>query len=64
MTIWESERGWGRSHFQDVDFDSFEAAEAKYKAVNAANNLPQTPDYYIFADPPRLVDVERNPPRG
>jgi len=63
VTLWESEAGWGRKPFLDRDFDSFEEAEAYYRAENAKNNLSYVPDYYIYAAAPVLVDVERNPPR-
>jgi hypothetical protein len=63
VTLWESERGWGRKPFLDCDFDSFEAADAYYRESNAKNNLTAVPDYYIYADPPVLVDADRNPPQ-
>ena len=64
VTLWESERGWGRRVFMDIDFEDLAAAQAKAREVNAENNLPQVPDYYVFADAPVLVDAERDPPRG
>lgn len=63
VTLWEMERGWGRSHFMDRDFESLEDAVAYQRMENGKNNLPQVPDYYIYADDPVLVDAERNPPR-
>ena len=63
VTLWESERGWGRKPFLDRDFDSFEEAQAYYRAENAKNNEPTVPAYYIYAEAPVLVDAERNPPR-
>lgn len=63
VTLWESERGWGRKPFLDRDFDSFEEAQSYYRAENAKNNLSYVPDYYIYAAAPVLVDVERNPPQ-
>lgn len=63
VTLWESERGWGKKPFIDRDFDLFEEAQAYYLAENAKNNLSYVPDYYIYAEKPVLVDVERNPPR-
>mgnify|MGYP003351659928 CR=1 FL=1 len=62
VTLWESERGWGRSPFMDIDFDSYEQALAKYNEVNAENTSAVAPDYYIYAAKPVLVDVDRNPP--
>ena len=63
VTLWESEAGWGRKPFLDRDFDSFEEAQNYYRAENAKNNLPSAPAYYIYAEAPVLVDVEKNPPR-
>lgn len=62
VDVFESERGWGRSHLDSRDFDSKEAATAYMESVNSKNNLPYVPDYYIFAEDPRLVDLdEKNP---
>ena len=63
VTLWESERGWGRKPFLDRDFETVEAAQSYYQAENAKNNLSYVPDYYIYAESPVLVDAERNPPR-
>lgn len=63
VTLWESERGWGRKPFQDLDCETLAEAEAKVTEVNGANTTPQAPDYYIFAHAPELVDADRNPPR-
>lgn len=63
ITLWEMERGWGRSHLMDQDFDSLEAAVAYRNQENAKNTELHAPDYYVYADDPVLVDVERNPPR-
>jgi hypothetical protein len=62
VTLWESERGWGPKPFMDCDFDSYDAAFARYTEVNAENRETAVPDYYIFAQEPRLVDVEKDPP--
>jgi N-acyl-L-homoserine lactone synthetase len=62
VTLWESERGWGRKPFMDCDFDSYDAAFAKYQEVNAKNRETVVPAYYIFAQEPRLVDTEKEPP--
>jgi len=50
VRMMESERGWGQSYF-DVDFDTFEAAEAYLAEVNQHNadqwaRERRTPDYY------------------
>lgn len=63
VTLWESERGWGRKPFLDRDFETVEAAQSYYQAENDKNNLSYVPDYYIYAESPFLVDAERNPPR-
>lgn len=58
VDVYESERGWGKSHLESKDFDSKELATEYMKSVNSQNNLPQVPDYYIFAESPRLVDLD------
>ena len=63
VTLWESERGWGRKPFLDRDFESLELAHAYYQTENAKNNLSYVPDYYIFAEKPVLVDADINPPK-
>jgi hypothetical protein len=63
VTLWESERGWGRKPFLDKDFETLDAANAFYQEENAKNNLHYVPDYYIFAEKPVLVDTDINPPR-
>ena len=63
VTLWESERGWGRKPFLDKDFETLESAQAYYKTENDKNNLSYVPDYYIYAEKPVLVDVDINPPR-
>jgi hypothetical protein len=63
VTLWESERGWGRKPFLDQDFESLELAHAYYQTENAKNNLSYVPDYYIFAEKPVLVDADINPPK-
>lgn len=64
VTLWEMERGWGRSHFMDRDFDTLEAARDYQRKENARNDLPSVPDHYIYAEDPVLVDAQRDPPRG
>jgi hypothetical protein len=64
VTLWESERGWGRKPFLDRDFDSLEEAKRYYTEENAKNNLSYVPDYYIYAETPALVDADINPPRN
>jgi hypothetical protein len=58
------ERGWGRSHWGNSNFETLAAALAFQKAENAKNNLPSVPDWYVIADEPRLVDLDLDgPPR-
>jgi len=61
VTLWEMERGWGRRHLLDRDFDSFE--DAKNYRDNENDPGIEVPDYYIYASDPVLVDIDRNPPK-
>ena len=63
VTLWESERGWGRKPFLDRDFLSLAEADAYYQAENAKNTEAVAPSYYIYAERPVLVDIDVNPPR-
>jgi hypothetical protein len=63
VTLWESEYGWRRKPFLDLDFDSLEEAKRYYTEENAKNNLSYVHDYYIYAETPVLVDAEINPPK-
>jgi hypothetical protein len=64
VTIWEHEHGWGHTHFLDMDFDTWHDAHTKFTQVNTKNLKHQSRDYYLLADPPRLVDAKRHPPQG
>lgn len=60
VDVWESERGWGRSLLESKDFESKADAQSYVHETNSKNNLPSVPDYYIFADLPRLVDLDES----
>lgn len=45
----EYERGWGSKDFVATEYDNESAAKDKVAELNAENNLPTTPDYYIHA---------------
>ena len=64
VSLWESERGWGTKHWADKDFDTLEDAEMFYTAENAKNNKTFVPDWYVYAERPRFVDAEKDPPRN
>ena len=65
VDVYESERGWGRSHLESHNFASKDEAVEYAKSINSQNNLPHVPDYYVFAEKPRLVDLdEENPVAG
>lgn len=63
VTLWESERGWGKKPFIDRDFDTLLEAQKYCREENSKNNLAYVPDYYIYAEDPVLVDIEVNPPK-
>lgn len=62
VDTFESERGWGRSLLDSVDFRSKQEAMDYAKSINSKNNLPYVPDYYIFATDPYLVDLTEEQP--
>lgn len=55
VTVIESERGWGQRVDEYRRFETKEEAEAWVKAYNAQNNLPQVPDWYMYAQSPSYV---------
>ena len=63
VTQWEMERGWGRSHWGDTDFDSYDAAMEFVQQERSRNTDPTAPDWYVLTDDPQLVDAERTPAR-
>lgn len=52
----ESERGWGQRCDETVEFNDKAKAEAYVKEFNAKNNLPVTPDWYMYATDPHWID--------
>jgi hypothetical protein len=55
VTVIESEAGWGQKVDEYRRFETKEEAEAWVKNYNAKNNLPQTPDWYMYAQSPSYV---------
>ena len=56
-TIWlvdiiESERGWGSKVDETKEFTDYDEAKAFVKRYNADNNLPEVPDWYMYATMP------------
>lgn len=49
VLIIESERGWGQKVEEERMFPSLETAEAFVKDYNKDNNLPEVPDWYMYA---------------
>jgi hypothetical protein len=58
VNIIETERGWGQRVDDYKDFDSKEDVLKFVKQYNAANNLPEVPDWYMYAAEPHLVDLD------
>lgn len=52
----ESERGWGQRVDEILKFDTYEEADKYKKEFNSKNNLPEVPDWYMYADGPVKVD--------
>lgn len=48
ITVIESERGWGRTEW-DEDYDTLGEAQDAIERINAANTSVYAPDYYIMA---------------
>ena len=49
---WEYERGWGAKIIGDVDFATYEEAEAYIKKFNSGNTAEVVPDWYMVAKGP------------
>lgn len=49
VEIIESERGWGQKVDEVKEFNSKIEAEKFIRAYNAKNNLPEVPDWYMYA---------------
>lgn len=64
VTLWESESGWGKKPFLQLDFETKAEALAKMEDVNAGNVLDYVPSYYIFAEGPEFIDADEHPPHG
>lgn len=47
--IIESERGWGSKVDEVKEFDTREEAVLFCREYNAGNNMPQVPDWYMYA---------------
>lgn len=50
--IIESERGWGQRVDEVKRFESLDEANRFVKEFNAENNLPNVPDWYMYAMTP------------
>lgn len=53
VEIIESERGWGQRLDEVKEFPNRAKAEAFVEKYNSKNNLPQVPDWYMYA---RIVE--------
>ena len=49
VEVIESERGWGQKVDEVLEFDTLEEANDYIKKFNSGNNLPVTPDWYMYA---------------
>ena len=49
VVLSEYERGWGSKDFVAHEYEEYAPAKAYADSVNAENNLPVVPDYYINA---------------
>lgn len=63
VVLREYERGWGSNDFVAHEYEDRDSAVAYVSSVNAENNLPTVPDYYITArlieDPAEFKHYER-----
>lgn len=53
VEIIESERGWGQKIDSTREFPNRTEAEAFVKKYNSVNNLPEVPEWYMYA---RIVE--------
>ena len=53
VEIIESERGWGQRLDEVKEFPNRTKAEKFVEKYNSKNNLPQVPDWYMYA---RIVE--------
>lgn len=60
--VWytEYEAGWGSRPDGYRDFDTFEEAETHQKEFNSRNTAKTAPSWYMIAEDPILVDLDRN----
>lgn len=49
VDIIESERGWGAKVDETKEFDTWEQADKFVTEYNAKNDLPEVPDWYMYA---------------
>ena len=49
VSIIESERGWGQRIDETKEFPTREEAEALVAKFNSHNDLPEVPDWYMYA---------------
>jgi len=52
VQIIESEHGWGQRVDEVREFKTFDQANEFASEFNAKNNLPQVPDWYMYATKP------------
>ena len=55
VDIIESERGWGQKVDATLYFNDKKTAEAYVENFNADNNLPEVPDWYMYATRPEKI---------
>lgn len=58
--IMESERGWGNKIDEVRYFDTPEQALKFIEDYNTRNNLPEVPDWYMYAEIGSVVWVEED----
>jgi D-serine dehydratase len=51
----EHERGWGSKVDETRVFNDYDKACHFVTEFNSKNNLPEVPDWYMHAEPPRPV---------
>jgi len=56
VEIIESERGWGQKVDSVKTFPSLKKAEAFVVKYNSKNNLPEVPDWYMYARVSKISD--------
>lgn len=62
VDVFESERGWGKTHLEYRIFSSKKLAMEYAKSINSENTLSYVPDYYIVAKDPVLVNLDDEDP--